>query len=49
MHALQKPKSFIGITRLQMSPHPLGKSVVCEVDITQFFREAPPTKLSKAN
>jgi len=48
MHALQKPKSFIGITRLQLSPHPQGKSVVCEVDITQFFRQAAPTKLSKA-
>ncbi|MDB6139494.1 MAG: hypothetical protein JWO94_2566 [Verrucomicrobiaceae bacterium] len=49
MHALQKPRSFIGITRLQLSPHPQGKSVVCEVDITQFYREAAPTKLSKAN
>ncbi len=47
MHALQKPKAFIGITRLQLSPHPQAKSVVCEVDITQFYREAAPTKLSK--
>ena len=48
-HALQKPKAFIGITRLQLSPHPQAKSVVCEVDITQFYREAAPTKLSKAD
>jgi len=48
MLALQKPKSFIGITRMQISPHPQGKSVICEVDITQFYREAAPTKLSKA-
>ncbi|MDB6120172.1 MAG: hypothetical protein JWO08_3953 [Verrucomicrobiaceae bacterium] len=49
MHSLQKPKSFIGITRLQLSPHSQGKSVVCEVDITQFFRQATATNLSKAN
>lgn len=48
MHSLQKPKSFIGITRLQISPHPLGKSVICEVDITQFYRQTAATKLSKA-
>ena len=48
MHALQKPKSFIGITRMQISPHPEGKSVVCELDITQFYRATTPTKLSKA-
>ena len=48
MHALHKPKSFIGITRMQLSPHPEGKSVVCEIDITQFYREVAPTKLSKA-
>ena len=48
MHALQKPSSFIGITRMQISPHPEGKSVVCDVDITQFYRQTAPTKLSKA-
>ncbi len=49
MHALYKARNFVGITRLQMSPNPQGKTVNCELDVTQFYRESVATKLSKAN
>ena len=36
LHALQQPKSFIGITRLQITPN--SKSINAEVEFTQFYR-----------
>ena len=47
MHSVYSLKSFIGITRMAMTPNPQGKSVNCEVDVTQFYRETAPQKLSK--
>lgn len=50
MFALQEPRSFLGITRFQMVPTGKGKTVNCEVEVTQFYREGgAATKLSKAN
>jgi hypothetical protein len=49
MHSIQQPKSFLGITRLQIVPANQGKTVNCEVDITQFYREGQAPKLTKAN
>lgn len=50
MFALQEPRSFLGITRFQMVPSGQGKTVNCEVEVTQFYREGPAAaKLSKAN
>lgn len=50
MFALQEPKSFLGITRFQMVPSGQGKTVNCEVEVTQFYREgAAVAKLTKAN
>ncbi len=49
MFSLQEPKSFLGITRFMMSPAGKGKSVNCEVEITQFYREGQAPKLTKAN
>ena len=50
MFALQEPKSFLGITRFQMAPSGQGKTVNCEVEITQFYREgAAAAKLTKVN
>ena len=49
MHAIQQPKSFLGITRLQIVPANQGKTVNCEVDIAQFYREGQAPKLTKAN
>ena len=36
LHALQQPGSFIGITRLQITPN--SKSINAEVEFTQFYR-----------
>lgn len=36
LHALQQPKSFIGITRLLITPN--SKSINAEVEFTQFYR-----------
>ena len=48
MFALQEPKSFLGITRFQMAPSGQGKTVNCEVEVTQFYREGPAAaKLTK--
>lgn len=47
MHALQEPKSFLGITRFQIAPGGQGKTVNCEVEITQFYREGPTGKLTR--
>ena len=49
MHALQQPKSFLGITRLQIVPATQGKAVNCEVDIAQFYRAGQQPKLTKVN
>ena len=46
MHALQQPQAFMGVSRLQMSPSGKGKSVKCEVEITQLYEEADPTALT---
>ena len=47
MHKIYSLKSFIGITRMALTPNQQGKSVNCEVELTQFYREAPAQKLSK--
>lgn len=46
LHAIQQPKSFIGITRLQINPS--SKAINAEVEFTQFYRTQVP-KVSKAN
>jgi hypothetical protein len=47
MWNIYKMKSFIGITRMALTPNGQGKSVNCEVELTQFYREAAQPKLSK--
>lgn len=47
-HALQKPESFLGLTRLQINPSGQGKTVNCEVNITQFYRETSAPKLTRS-
>lgn len=49
MHGLQEPKSFLGITRFQIAPSGQGKTVNCEVEITQFYREGQAPKLTHSN
>jgi hypothetical protein len=50
MHSLHKDsKSFVGVSRMALTPSGKGKSVNCEVDVTQFYRESAPQKLSKAH
>ena len=49
LHALQQPKSFLGITRLQINPSGTNKTVNCEVEFTQFYREKTVPKVTKAN
>lgn len=49
MHSLAELKAFVGITRMQLQPNPQGKTVNCDLDVTQFYRETIATKLSKAN
>ena len=39
-------KAFLGVTRLRMSPTGEGKSVNCELEVTQFYRESSETKLT---
>lgn len=39
MHGVQQPGSFLGITRLMVSPTGQGKSINAEVEVTQFYRE----------
>jgi hypothetical protein len=46
LHALQQPGSFIGITRLQITPN--SKSINAEVEFTQFYR-LKEQKVTKAN
>lgn len=49
LHALQKPQSFLGITRMQINPSGANKTINAEVEFTQFYREKPAPKVSKAN
>ncbi|MDZ4403819.1 hypothetical protein [Prosthecobacter sp.] len=49
LHALQQPKSFLGITRLQINPSGTNKTVNCEVEFTQFYREKTVPKVTKTN
>ncbi|MFO1482963.1 MAG: hypothetical protein U1F71_06300 [Verrucomicrobiaceae bacterium] len=49
LHELQKPASFVGITRLQINPSGTNKTVNVEVEFTQFYREKPAPKVTKAN
>ncbi|MEN3943166.1 hypothetical protein WJU23_17845 [Prosthecobacter sp. SYSU 5D2] len=41
MHAVQQPGSFLGVTRLLMNPSGKDKTINAEVEVTQFYREAP--------
>lgn len=47
LHAVQQPKSFIGVTRLQINPS--AKTINAEVELTQFYREKNAPKVTKAN
>lgn len=48
MHAVYGLKKFIGFTRMQITANQ-GRTIGCEVEATQFYREAAPQKLSKAH
>ncbi|MBL9184277.1 MAG: hypothetical protein JNN17_19185 [Verrucomicrobiaceae bacterium] len=47
LHALQQPKNFIGITRLQINPSGTNKTINAEVEFTQFYREKSVPKVTK--
>ncbi len=49
LHVLQQPKSFLGITRMQINPSGTNKTINAEVEFTQFYREKSAPKVSKAN
>ena len=49
LHALQKPQSFLGITRMQINPSGTNKTINAEVEFTQFYREKSAPKVSKVN
>lgn len=49
IHAMQSPTSLLGITRFQINPSGQGKTVNCEIDITQYYRENQAPKLTRAN
>lgn len=49
LHTLQQPKSFLGITRLQINPSGTSKTVNCEVEFTQFYREKSAPKVTKTH
>lgn len=49
LHALQQPKSFIGVTRLQINPSGTNKTINVEVEFTQFYHERPAPKVSKVS
>jgi len=49
LHALQQPKSFLGITRMQINPSGTNKTINAEVEFTRFFREKSAPKVSKVN
>lgn len=48
LHALRAPEHFLGVTRLLITPGGEGKTVNIEAEITQFYREKNPSKLSRA-
>jgi hypothetical protein len=48
LHALGQPERFLGVTRLHISPTGQGKTVNCEVELTQFYREKTAPKLTRA-
>ena len=43
-----QPKAFVGVTRLMVSPSPAGKSINAEVELTQFYAQNAPAKLTQA-
>lgn len=49
VHALQSSGQLIGITRLQITPAGEGKTINVEAEVTQFYLEKAPAKLSKAD
>jgi hypothetical protein len=49
LHELQKPQSFLGITRMQINPSGSNKTINAEVEFTQFYREKSAPKVSKVN
>lgn len=49
LHALQRPESFLGVTRFQMNPGGQGKGVNAEIEITQFYRETPQFKTGRSS
>jgi hypothetical protein len=48
LHSVTEPRHFLGVTRLQLSPSGAGKTVNAEVEITQFYRESTPPKITRA-
>jgi hypothetical protein len=49
LDALQKPTSFLGITRMQINPSGTNKTINAEVEFTQFYRAKAIPKVTKAN
>ncbi|MFZ4595823.1 MAG: hypothetical protein ACOYOF_16305 [Verrucomicrobiaceae bacterium] len=49
MHMLQKPTSFIGFTRMLITPNALGKTIKCEVDVFQFYHESITQNVSSTH
>lgn len=49
LHAVQQPTSFRGVTRMQINPSGTNKTINAEVEFTQFYRERPNPKVSKAH
>jgi cell division protein FtsL len=49
LHTLQQPKSFIGVTRVQINPSGTNKTINAEVEFTQFYHEKTVPKVTKAN
>lgn len=49
LHSMQTPDSFLGITRLQITPAGEGKTINVEAEVTQFYREKASAKLSRAS
>ena len=49
LHDLQKPESFLGITRLQINPSGTDKTINVEVEFTQFYHEKAEPKVTKAD
>jgi len=47
LHAVSQTDAFIGVTRLLINPTGQDKTVNCEVELTQFYRESIPPKLTR--